>query len=157
MDQIHEFTNEGPEVHECTRETTYTAKNIHSTLTTPPNRFIFPVPLFSLRPLPPPTTSPSSMTTLKPDAFEEVCHRYPLRSSVTRSSLLFPDLSQARRGERASSDHDAGRRGQNILSYPGPSFYHAAGSSAKAEIPGEHLHLTLWPCEYYSNDNSHAQ
>jgi hypothetical protein len=45
MDQIHEFTNEGAEVHECTRETTYTAKNIHSKLTTPPNRFIFSAPL----------------------------------------------------------------------------------------------------------------
>jgi len=53
------------------RKTTYTAKDIHSKPTTPPNRFIFLAPLSSLRP-PPPTTPPSSMTTLKPDAFEEI-------------------------------------------------------------------------------------
>jgi hypothetical protein len=156
MGQIHEFTNESPEVHECTRETTYTAKNIHSKLTTPPNRFIFSAPF-----LPPTTSVPNDPPPFCHDNVETRCIRggtplFPLRSIVTRSSLLLADLSQARRGERASSNHDAGRRGQNLHSYPGSGHCRTAGSSEKAEIPGEHLHLTLWPCEYHSN-NSHAQ
>ena len=76
----------------------------------------------------------------------------PFGVLVTKLSLLPPDLPQTRRGERASSDHDASRRGQSLLSYPRPSCSRTTGRSAKAEIPGEHLHLTFWACECYSND-----
>jgi hypothetical protein len=139
------------------RDTTYTAKNIYSKPTTPPNRFIFSAPLSSLRPPPPSTTAPIFHDDLETRCLRRGVPLMPPLESVTRFSLLFPDLSQARRGERASSNHDASRRGQNLLSYAGPRFVHAAGGSTEAEMPGEHLHLTLWPCECYSNDNSHVQ
>ena len=140
-----------------TRETTYTAKNIYSKLTTPPNPLHFPCDYFSLRPLPPPTTPPFFHDNVETRCIRGGAPLMPLRSTVTESSLLLLDLSQARGGERASSNHDPGRRGQSLFSYPGPSYCHAADSSEKAEIPGKHLYLTLRPCECQSNDDSHAQ
>ncbi|KAI9465144.1 hypothetical protein BJY52DRAFT_1209586 [Lactarius psammicola] len=97
MDQIHEFTNEGPEP------------------TTPPNHFIFPAPLFFLRLLPPhipsPATSPYTMTTLKPDAFEEIFLKLEeeserraimMQAEEARVSSRTPDLAAAsqRAGQR---------------------------------------------------------
>ena len=93
MDQIHEFTNESSEVHECTRETTYTAKNIHSKLTTPPNPLHFPCNYFSLRPLPPPTTPPFFHDNVETRCIRGGAPLLPLQSTVTRSSLLLLDLS----------------------------------------------------------------